>query len=655
MTTKVTTYDQAQDALAAALPYYEKRDPQDTLAHAIEAHLARTAPHKDLLAEAGTGTGKSLAYLIPAILSGKRVIVSTATKALQDQIANTDLPLLEEHLGVPFTWAILKGRSNYLCRAQWNGRVAQENPDLMRRVKTVVDAHANDENFFAEREEFILEAREWAQLTISSQDCPGKKSCPFGETCFSEAAKARAQQANVVVVNHALLLLDLWLRETTGGAAQVLGDYDAVVIDECHELEEWATSTWEQTFKAQSLVGLGADIRSFCLRRTGSAKTLGERVVRVLPEFTDAVNVLFEKLPEDVRLVANDIVAIGEEIVRAVELLEEIDTTLAAVPVDGADRKGLGQKNTLLSRVRNAKSGLTGLVTASFEDVVRWVDTDVYGKDRIKTKVLHSAPINVAPVLDELLFSQDGVVSILVSATVTVDGKFDYIAGRVGLSDYAGLDVGTPFDYQKQAVLYIPDHLPEPSGKTASEWQSRSVAEIADLVKHSRGRALILFTSKSQMQRAYDALAPRLPYTCLVQGAQSNKELAAAFMSDESSVLFATKSFFTGVNFRGSACSLVVIDKLTFDVPTTPVFAARCEAVERAGGNAFSGYSVPKMALVLKQGFGRLIRHSTDVGVVAILDRRVTSKGYGKQIVRSLPDCPLVREPGAVEAFYASH
>jgi ATP-dependent DNA helicase DinG len=675
MTTKVVDFDSAQEALARSLPAYERRAPQATLAHAIEAHLAGSAANVHLLGEAGTGTGKSLGYLIPAITSGKRVIISTATKALQDQIAFKDLPFLKAHLGIDFTYAILKGKSNYFCEVAGE-KAALDNPDLMKGVYAKLNAEKANFNFLAEKDDFDnIDPRDWSTLTTSTDDCPGRKKCPFGETCYAERAKDYAKAAQVVVVNHALLLTDLRIREATQHSVKILGDYDAVIFDEAHEIEEYATSCWQIDLKERKLTNLSADVKNFAERVGTKDNETAARLSRATAPFTAATQALWRKLPVG-RLLNSDIADMKDEIMNVFTTITDVASLLADIDLSQAtDRKAReGNHLKLTKRIENISDAVAGLVFgADTNDSVAWVDVETFRNVAVKT--LHSAPINVAPLLSSNLFAQnrpcpacDGarcrtchqtgllpnIISILVSATLSVNRKFDFISNRLGVGSYDGLDVGTPFDYTTQARLYVPKHLPEPTQANMSRWSSLAINEINELVTASDGRALLLFTSTKQMKLAYDALAGVLPYTCLVQGVGSNKDLAAKFMDDTHSVLFATRSFFTGVDFQGSACSLVVIDRLVFDVPTDPIFAARCEAVERAGGKSFFDYSVPKMSLTLKQGFGRLIRHRDDWGVVAILDSRVITKGYGKTVLNSLPDAPVLTELSEVKDFFES-
>ncbi len=691
-TDTVVDFDSAQDNLAASLPGYERREKQASLAHKIESQIRGEGASRHALLQASTGTGKSLAYLIPAILSGKKVVVSTATKALQDQIANKDLPFLAEHLGVSFTHSILKGRSNYLCKAEL-ARLAEDDPKLAAKITAKladIETEAGGifpAGFYAEETDLDVTPVEFRKVTCSSGDCPGKNQCPFGKECFSEFAKADAKAASVVVVNHALLCTDLWLAGITGGKASMLGDYEVLIVDEAHELTDYATNVWGTTLREHTLISLSEEATNF-FGKIGSKDA--REFARQSDNYTVLVRDLWTKL-EVGRLRFTDIIELGDDLVQINSALVDMKNLVQAqgqrIDTGERDAKSVaslkGSYNRLVRRFGNACESIAALVTADDENV-KFVEeeTKKYRGKTVTTKVIQALPVEMGEILNRVLWADNrvcencngtgteenlkvcfrcngsghkvNITSLLLSATLTTDGgSFAYVAGQLGLPTFETFDVGTPFDFQKQAQLYIPSHLPEPTPANREVWGSMSIAEIGDLINASDGRALILFTSTKQMKAAYDHLSPRLPYTCLVQGNGTNKELARIFTEDEHSVLFATKSFMTGVDFQGSTCSLVVIDKLPFAVPTDPIVEARCELIEKRGGNTFAEFTVPMMTLILQQAFGRLIRHGDDAGVVAILDRRLTTKGYGKKIVASLPDAPLVQTIEEVQSFYA--
>jgi len=656
------TFADVEAMLAEALPGYESRPQQQRLAAFIESHL-RLGGH--LVAEAGTGTGKSLGYLIPAVLSATqdstRTVISTATKALQDQIANKDLPFLAGHMNEPgflprpFRHALLKGRSNYACLAKMND---PENAEVMREALPMANEHMDDPDYLGERDDLpSVDDRTWRKMTTTSEECPGKGSCPFGSVCFAERAKAKARAADVVVVNHALFLTDLKIRIATGGAGSMLDEYDAVVFDEAHEIEDYAGNIFGNQVTEAGIRDTCGKVLAFA-RRNGSDEIV-ERADAVVSEVLGAMTALWSILsPGRIRL--GDIEQHADEFIEFINALAALNEVVVDPQItersgssDIDHSKVMGALRTLQANAAGQYTKVKTIVLGEFHEWVRWTEDETMRNGEVR-RVMKVAPISVADILRETLFDNPDspVTAILVSATLSVGESFDYIKDRLGIDEAESLDVGTPFDYQNQSRLYVPRHLPEPSGATRGAWEAMVTAEMLELVRASRGRALLLFTSYKAMRMAYEAISERVPYRCLMQGQMANKALAAEFAADVSSVLFATRSFMTGVDFQGETCSLVVVDKMPFPVPTEALTEARCEAIRARQGNDFAEYTIPVMTLVLKQAFGRLIRHRNDRGVVAVLDPRMVTKGYGKKIVRALPDAPLLLDISQVQHFF---
>ena len=649
----ITTFAEAEQALAANLPGYAPRPQQQRLAVAVEGLFANR--EGQLLAQAGCGVGKSLASLIPAILSGGRIVYATATKALQEQIAGKDVPFLQEFLGVDFTWALLKGRSNYVCAA----KMAEITPAQITNVEAIREELADFENHSGDFEHLTNAVAPDKQylLSMSAAECPGKKECPFASQCFAEKAKEAARKAQVVITNTAMLMTDLKISKVSGGNVQMLGEYNAVVIDEAHELPEIASGALTEQLRKAGLTRLINSASGFLSlhgarfgdESASAALGLTEKVFLHLEGF--ARN---SKDPVEVKM--GSFAAELETYISLIEALEGLRDAVAETQIRASNPvTELTTQRRLVRNLTNMAGRLTELLTS--EEMVRWVELETNRK-RQEIITLKWSPIEVGPFLQEMLW--ETTPAALVSATLAVGTDFDYIARTLGLESPQTLDVGTPFDYSSQARLFVPGKgYPDPSPRTRTEWLSRSQLTTRELVQTSGGGALLLYTSRKAMTEAHATLAPFLAdagLTVLMQGEATNKELAKTFTEDEHSVLFALKSFFTGVDFSGETCRLVVIDKLPFPVPSDIMFNARANLINKRAGKdvSFAKLSVPMMTLPLIQGFGRLIRSVSDRGVVAILDSRLVSKGYGKNILRALPPAPMTHDMQDVADFYAA-
>jgi ATP-dependent DNA helicase DinG len=601
-------------ALSRVLPAFEPRPEQAALAAAVERALA-TGEH--LLAEAGTGTGKSLAYLLPALESGQRVVVATATKALQEQLLANDVPAAARALGCEVRVAVLKGRQNYLCRKQLQGF----GPMLLRSPRDEAAYEALQpwlaETQTGDRAELAVEPSEtlWAELAVGSDRCAGRR-CPFHSTCFAEAARARAGEAELVIANHALYFGDL----AAGGG--VLPEHDAVVFDEAHRLEESAAA-W-----------LGGRVSRFGLRRFAADV---DRACREAGEPAPARALDRVELAGE-RLLAAVAPPAGRRRLREPPL-GEVAPLAAALGTLAEELHGRGEDLDALSR---RALGLAAQVEACLEpdplERVVWAEPDA----------IAWAPVDVSGELAERLWD-DGPTAILVSATLTTGEDAGFVRRRLGVGRARELVVGSPYDFGEQALLYVPRHLPDPRSE---EFAARAADEVAALLSLSEGRALVLTSSYRALEVLRARVRGRVPYDVLVQGEEPRERLLARFRAEVDSVLLATSTFWQGVDVPGESLSLLVIDKLPFSAPGDPLHEARCEAVEAAGGDWFRDFALPTAILQLRQGFGRLIRGHADRGVVAILDPRLRTRAYGRAFLAALPRCPLSDDRAAVAAFF---
>jgi ATP-dependent DNA helicase DinG len=601
-------------ALAHALPEYEPRPEQATLAAAVERALT-CGEH--LLAEAGTGVGKSLAYLIPALASGQRVVVATATKALQEQLLHKDVPVAAAAIGRDLDVQVLKGRANYLCRRQLSGFQPFLLPDGRDGAAWEAMQGWLDTTITGDRSELEIEPSGalWSELSVGPDRCSGRR-CPFVSACFAETARERASHADLVIVNHALYFAHL------ASGLNVLPEHDAVIFDEAHRLEESAASWLGGGISRHALRRLAHDVERSCRagQRALPAREL-DRVDRTGDRLLRAV------APPSGRRRLREVPA--EPALVLMDALTDLSTAL------------LGQTEDLDALSRRAVA-LAGEVEACLDsggtERVVWSEPDA----------LAWAPVDVSTELRERLW-EDGPTAILVSATLTTGEDASFVRRRLGLDRAREEVVGSPYDFPEQALLYVPRAMPDPRGDVFIE---RAAEEIVQLLTLSEGRALVLTSSYRALDAYRERVRGRVPYDVLVQGEAPRERLLERFRSEVGSVLLATSTFWQGVDVPGESLSLLVIDKLPFSAPGDPLHEARCEAVEQAGGDWFRDYALPTAMLQLRQGFGRLIRGHTDRGVVAILDPRLRTRPYGRAFLAALPRCPIVEDPAAVARFF---
>jgi ATP-dependent DNA helicase DinG len=646
--------------LARALPGYEHRADQLAMAHAVERALSSRAY---LVAEAGTGTGKTLAYLVPAVLSGRRVIVSTATKTLQEQLWQKDIPLLRDACGLEFAAAYLKGRSNYFCLARGDEFAraptfaAREEAALWPRIEAWArETRTGDRSEIDLPDQFVT----WRDLSATSESCVGRE-CARHDDCFVTRARAQAAGADVLLVNHHLFFADLAMRTSRAGV-EILPEYDAVIFDEAHALEEVATEYFglqvssyrveELARDAQRAVADRPDLASFMKAATTDLRKAGERFFQGIADGLRGG--AGERRGARARPPQGRALPIGngDDAVRA-PLTEEIlapvardqdrvDEALQALRelVSDAGSPPLAQLGRRAGELRVELASVTAMNEPS---------RVYFGEARGRGVFLRAAPIDVAAELQARLYRRTDTV-VFTSATLAAQGRFDYFRRAAGLApefDVTEACFPGPFDFSRQAALVSPEGLPEPND---AAFLPRAAAAIADLTAVTGGRAFVLCTSTRNMQALHRACRD-LPYRVLLQGERPKGRLLDLFR-EEPSVLFATASFWEGVDVPGSALSLVIIDRLPFAPPGDPVIAAKLRALDAAGRDGFSELQVPAAALALRQGFGRLVRTRDDRGLVAVLDRRLVTKGYGRAFLATLPSCPLLRSVDAARAWW---
>ena len=656
------TFAEAERILAASLPGYTARPHQQALAARIESAISGC---EILLAEAGTGTGKSLAALIPAIESGRRVVIATATKALQEQYKNKDLPFLQKYLGTPFTWAVLKGRSNYPCQAKISDLKVPSRRQLP--IIEIVDG-MRETGGFTDRDALpTVSDMEWMDLSMSSSECPGKKDCPFGDNgCHSYRAKAAADKAQVVVTNLAYLAVDLKLREDTGGAVSLLGQFDVLVIDEAHNLDSAVTSALSDNIAMGTFQRLTGNASAW-LASQGLDDDTAMAAGYAAHQLWDALNAEYdvwqarqrrerkdaEQMPVYERMRLTALAGPLQEVARTLQALWRIlrDTE---PDTDAAER----MQQRLVRRVASLTGRMQSFATDEDTVTVRWAETE---RGQLH---LRAVPVSPAPFLNQMVWGQVPSV-VLMSATLAAGrnragaGDFSYVIRTLGLEEHdpVTFESGTPFNYPEQALLFVPDKgQPIPSGATRNAWQMFAQTATEYLVRRSGGGALLLFTSRTAMEDAYRRLAQGFEddgLLVLKQGDEPTPVLVRRFKENGNAVLFALRTFFEGIDIPGDALRMVVIDKLPFPVPTDLQFKARCDAANTRAGRevSFRELSMPMMTYPLVQAVGRLLRTVEDRGVLAILDPRLTSKGYGAQILDSLPPARRTTDPRVAAEF----
>ncbi len=627
----------AEGPLARALPGYAYRPEQAAMAKAVGGALARLEP---LIVEAGTGTGKTFAYLIPALLSGRSVIISTGTRTLQDQLFRRDLPLLAGALGLPAKIALLKGRTNYLCRhrlelAAQQGSLLADARGMARTLARVSRwAATTKDGDLAELTDLPEQSPLWPQITSTRENCLGSECSEFSR-CHVFEARRNAQAADIVVVNHHLLLADLALKDE--GFGDLLPGAEAVILDEAHQVPDIAAQFFGQTWSARQVQLLMRDITAEMLAAGARDPAVAEAVICVDARLEEMRRALqrgpgryeWASLPDSF-----------------LDTLPELETGISAI---ASQLEGLGAGAGVANCARRAgalANSLAALRELSDDTGLRWVDANATGL------LLQYTPFEIAERLREYVQARP-CAWVFTSATLAIGEDFSHFAARIGLPEARTVRIDSPFDYRTQARIYLPPRMPQPQD---AAFAAKFIDACAPLLEASGGRAFLLYTSYRGLAegvRALQARFPDPPFPVLVQGEAPREALLNRFRELGNAVLLATGSFWEGVDVKGEALSIVAIDKLPFAAPDDPLLKARLEGIRRRGGNAFFEYQLPQAVLALKQGVGRLIRDFDDFGVIVLGDPRVKTKAYGRVFLEALPPSPLLNDGAAGAAFLA--
>src|SRR5271167_158940 len=619
---------------------YEHRRGQLEMAEMV--HEAFGKRHHAIV-EAGTGTGKTLAYLLPAICSGRRVVVSTATKSLQEQLYQKDVPFLQKHFAPNWKVAVMKGRSNFLCLAKMHAIADQsilkgmEELDAVRQIRDW--AKLTETGDRAELTFLPDDSELWSRIDARRDTCTGKR-CPQFEQCFLTGMQNRAKEADLIIVNHHLFFADLALKQDDFGS--ILPEYSAVVFDEAHEMEDVASDYFGQqisNFRFEELARDADQMMRLTHQGTPSLLRRTQRIREKSRGFFDSFPAKEGRFPFS----RNEREAFLEQNREAydglLDALKGLETEFAA----------LTQKPEELLRIARRSFEIRQEFAFLFEsdekNYVYWFER------RNKGVFLAATPIDVSQILRERLFEAFDTV-ILTSATLTVGHRFEYIRQRLGLDHTKENALPHEFDYQSQALLYLPPKMPDVRDPG---FAAKAADEIVLLLEHSRGRAFCLFTSYVQMNDLFERVRHRVNFPLLLQGTAPRSILLERFKNTPNTVLFATSSFWQGVDVAGEQLSCVIVDRLPFAVPSDPIVAARVRALQEEGRNPFSEFQVPRAVLALKQGFGRLIRTKTDRGVLALLDTRISRMPYGKIFFESLPRYRRTHDLGEVERFLSGN
>ncbi|MEO1889555.1 MAG: ATP-dependent DNA helicase [Cycloclasticus sp.] len=613
---------------------FQPREGQLSMARAIETAIEQTT---HLVAEAGTGTGKTFAYLIPAILSGKKTIISTGTRNLQDQIFEKDFPIIRDALKVPVQGAVLKGRSNYLCLyrlEQAQMQTAGFDKELAADLREIDDwSNQTKDGDIAEVTSVAEDSYVWQQVTSTADNCLGQ-DCPMISECYPLLARKKAQEVDVLIVNHHLLCADWSLKDD--GFGQLLPDAELIIIDEAHQLIDTASRFLGISISARQILTLLADI---------SLEQL--KVASDMPALLDLTHVISEDIREMRKLLPEQSVKGSWDELEQLKgfshalgcLLDRIQQLFNVLTDVAVRSKGLE------SCWKRCEELLLRLKSFSNQDEIDWIQ---WFETFNRTFTFYRTPLDISKAFASFAFASEASW-VFTSATLSVGGKFDFFTERLGLQDAETGMWESPFDFVHQSLMYVPNGLPEPRDYS---YTATMIEKIIPVLDASDGRAFILFTSHKALQEAANILLAETTFNLLVQGDLPKQQMLEAFRRTDRAVLLGTASFWEGVDVRGEALSCVIIDKLPFASPGDPVTKARLAYMTANGQSPFSDFQLPSAALTLKQGVGRLIRDVEDKGVLVLCDPRLSSKGYGKVFIQSLPAMPITQELSDVNRFF---